>query len=234
MTWRRPPSYEAARRGRPRCPPRLAEPLPPAAEPRPGVLPPGAAKAAAARGRPSISDARSSRGRSRVLVLLLGLSTAWSALTLAMLLARGGTLGLLMVLVTVAGVGPVHGPASVSMVGMLLTVVTALAWFVWFDRVLRNVPPLTGQWPDSGRAAAIGWWLVPVVGPRQGAAHRGRRLRPPRGRGNARPVALGLWVITWIGGTVAPWIAERVLRSCPCRWICCWPSPTSSRSLEPG
>ena len=80
---------------------------------------------------------------------------------------------------------------------MLLTIVTAIAWFIWFDRVLRNVPPLTGQWPDTGRAAAIGWWFVPIVGfikaPRIVGDVYHRLLRP-----RARPGLwlLALWVLT--------------------------------------
>ena len=137
--------------------------LPPLHDARPGQLPPGAQKANEAKGRPTIADARSSRGRSIVLLALLGVSTAWSALTLAMVLARGGSLGLLMDVVTGQS-GVLTTFVLVGLIGTLLTVITALAWFWWFDRVLRNVPGLTGQWPDSGRFGAIGWWLVPIVG----------------------------------------------------------------------
>jgi hypothetical protein len=188
--------------------------LTPPAEPRPGQLPPGAQKQQDARGRPVAADARSSRARSILLLLLLGVSTAWSALGLAMVLARGGSLGLLMDIVT--GEAEVLSAfVVVGLIGTLLTVLTALVWFWWFDRVLRNVPALTGQWPDSGRAGAIGWWLVPIIGLVKAPRIVGDVYHRMAVAGTPGLWLLGLWVVTWIGGTVAPWIAQRVLAFLP-------------------
>lgn len=185
-----------------------------AAGPAPEVPPPGAARAAAERGRPPVSDARSSRWRGRAVVLLLALSTAWAALTLAVLLARGGSVGLLMDLVTLND-SVLTTLALVSLGGSLLTVVTAIAWFVWFDRVLRNVPPLTGEWPDSGRVGAVGWWLVPIIGLVKAPRIVGDVYHRLSVDGTPGLWLLGLWVVTWIGGTVAPWVLARVVGLLP-------------------
>jgi hypothetical protein len=166
------------------------------------------------RARPTIAQARSSRVRSRVVIALLAATIGWSALTTTILLARGGTMGLLLDLVSgdmaVVGLMLLFGG-----VGVLLTFATAMAWFVWFDRVLRNVPPLTGTWPDTGRAAAIGWWLVPIVGFIKAPRIVGdvyHRLSVPRTPGLW---LIALWVLTWIGGTVGPTLATRVMGFVP-------------------
>ena len=80
--------------------------------------------------------------------------------------------------------------------------------------MLRNVPPLTGQWPDSGRASAIGWWRSPSSASAQ-TRIVGDVYHRLAVEGTPGLWLLGLWVITWIGGTVAPWIAERVLGFLP-------------------
>ena len=179
------------------------------------MLPPGAARAAEARGRPTVSDARSSEAGAWLLLVLLALATTWSALTLAMLLARGGTLGLLMDMLA-SDTGVLSTVMLVSGIGLLLTVVTALAWFWWFDRVLRNVPPLTGQWPDSAgapRRRAGGWSPSSAWSRRRASWATSTTGWPWRA-----PPACGCWACgssRWIGGTVAPWIAERVLGFLP-------------------
>jgi len=188
--------------------------LPPGALP-PGTLPPGAAAAAAAaRPRPTVTDARSSRGRSRVLLLLLIATTAWTALTTSMVLARGGTLGLVMDLLG-GDEGVLSTVLLVGLVGTLLSLVTAIAWFVWFDRVLRNVPALTGQWPDSGRFGAVGWWLVPVVGFIKAPRIVGDVYHRLTVAGTPGLWLLGAWALTWIGGTVGAAIATRVIAFLP-------------------
>ena len=180
------------------------------------MLPPGAAKAAEARGRPTLTDARSSRGRSRLLLVLLALATTWSALTLAMLLARGGTLGLLMDMLA-SDTGVLSTVMLVSGIGVLLTVLTALAWFWWFDRVLRDVPPLTGQWPEQAGAPAPsgGGWSPSSAWSRRPASW----VMCITGWPSRAPPACGCWASgssRESAGRSRPGSRSACWASCPC------------------
>ncbi len=135
--------------------------------PDPATLPPGVTpeQAHAERQRklrPTLTDARSSRRRSWIVLACITGTVAFSALNLAFLGAKGGSLGLAVSFLS--GEWSTFGARlALSLVGGVLAITAAIAWFVWFDRVLANVPPLTGTWPEVSRVMAVVWWLVPVV-----------------------------------------------------------------------
>jgi hypothetical protein len=97
---------------------------------------------------------------------------------------------------------------SIGFVSGLLSLLSAIAWFVWFDRVVRNVAPLTGKWPEVSRPMAVIWWLVPVVGQFKGTFVVGHIYGLMAVAGSPGLWLLGLWGITWIGGTIAPGIVN--------------------------
>src|SRR5262245_8789331 len=136
--------------------------------PDPATLPPGvsAEQAHAERQRqmrPSPANARSSRRRSWVVLALISVTVAFSALSFAFLGAKGGSLGVAMSLISGEWT-TVGSLLAIALVAGLLSLLSAIAWFVWFDRVLANVAPLTGKWPEVSRPMAVIWWLVPIVG----------------------------------------------------------------------
>ncbi len=162
------------------------------------------------RPRPALSDYRSSRRRSWFLLALLTVTVGYSTLSLAMLQANGGTMGLAIRLMQ-RDLSVVGNLVAVSLIGLILTLATAIAWFVWFDRVLQNVPPLTGRWTELGRVAAVTWWLVPLVGLFRGPYVVGQVYDRVRVRTSPGLWLLGFWAIFWLGGTVAPAIASRAI-----------------------
>jgi hypothetical protein len=170
--------------------------------------------ASVGRPRPALSDYRSSRRRSWYVLALLTVTVGFSTLSLAMLQANGGTMGLAIRLMQ-RDLSVVGSIVAVSLIGLVLTVATAVAWFVWFDRVLQNVPPLTGRWTELGRVAAVTWWLVPLVGLFRGPYVVGQVYDRVRVRTSPGLWLLGLWAMFWLGGTIAPAIASRLIGFLP-------------------
>lgn len=183
--------------------------------PDPATLPPGVTpeQAHAERQRqlrPTLADARSSRRRSWIVLACITGTVAFSALNLAFLGAKGGSLGLALSLLS--GEWSTFGAlVALSLVGGVLAVAAAIAWFAWFDRVLANVPPLTGKWPEIGRVMAIVWWLVPVVGQLKGTFVVGHVYSLMAVAGSPGLWLLGLWGVTWLGGTLVPGVAGFVV-----------------------
>ncbi len=179
--------------------------------PDPATLPPGVTpeQAHAERKqqlRPSRSDARSSRRRSWVVLSLITVTVAFNALTLAYMGAKGGSLGI--ALTVLSGEWSTMGSLmAISIVASVLGLLAAIAWFVWFDRVLANVPPLTGKWPEVSRVMAVVWWLVPFIGPFKGTFIVGHVYGLMAVARSPGMWLLGLWGIAWIGGTLAPSVA---------------------------
>jgi hypothetical protein len=90
---------------------------------------------------------------------------------------------------------------------LALWVITAAAWFMWFDLVLRNVPAVGGGWPASSRLGAVGWWFVPIAWwwkPFRPVADVYARLAVPGGPGPWLPIA---WWIAWL---VMGWLPTLV------------------------
>jgi hypothetical protein len=178
------------------------------------ALPIGSDGAAGASGRepperPGLADHRSSRRRSWILLGFLSVTVSFSALSLTFLQARGGSLGLIGSILSFdwSTLGSV---LAISLMSGLLSIITAICWFVWFDRVLTNVPPLTGRWPEVGRAGAVAWWFVPVGGVFKGVFVVGHIYDLLAVPGSPGLWLLGMWGITWIGGTIAPSIVSFV------------------------
>lgn len=187
--------------------------------PDPATLPPGVTpeQAHAERQeqlRPKLGDARSSRRRSWIVLACITGTVAFSALNLAFLGAKGGSLGI--ALAFLSGEWSTFGVlVALSVVGGVLAVAAAIAWFVWFDRVLANVPALTGKWPEVSRVMAVVWWLIPVVGQLKGTFVVGHVYSLMAVAGSPGLWLLGLWGITWLGGTIAPGIAGFVVGWAP-------------------
>jgi hypothetical protein len=147
-------------------------------------------------------------------VALLVATAAGHALSMAMFIRQGGSMNLLLSILE-QRVDQLAMALGASVLAGLLTLATAIAWWVWFDRVLQNVPPLTGQWPDVGRFAAFGWWLVPIAGLIKAPRIVGDVYAKLSVPGTPGLWLLALWVLTWIGGTVGPWVLSRVLGFVP-------------------
>jgi len=183
--------------------------------PDPATLPPGVTpeQAHAERQRqlrPTLTDARSSRRRSWIVLACITGTVAFSALNLAFLGAKGGSLGLAVSFLS--GEWSTFGALiALSLVGGVLAITAAIAWFVWFDRVLANVPPLTGTWPEVSRVMAVVWWLVPVIGQLKGTFVVGHVYSLMAVAGSPGLWLLGLWGITWLGGTLVPGVAGFVV-----------------------
>ena len=173
-----------------------------------------AATAARPRQRPTLADVRPSRTLGRALLVMLGATTAITALATAMLLARGGTIGLI-VRVMRGDLAALENALAINGIAIVLTVVTAIVWFAWFDRVLTNVPALTGTWPDTGRFSAVGWWLVPIAGFVKAPRIVGDVYNRLAVNGTPGLWLLALWALAMIGGTVVPFFASRVLLFVP-------------------
>lgn len=97
---------------------------------------------------------------------------------------------------------------SLARVG--LWVLTAILWFLWFDRVLQNVPSLGAGWPASSRRGAIVWWFVPVLNffrPARAVGDAYQRLSVPGTPGGWLPT---FWWLAWIGAVLVPLVGERV------------------------
>jgi hypothetical protein len=148
------------------------------------------------------------------LMAMLAVCVGHAALTMMLVTTKGGVFGLAVALVG----GSDYSlswflPLVASRFGLLA--ITAALWFVWFDRVLQNVPILTGGWPENSRSGAIGWWLFPganlVRGPRV-VGDVFSRLSIPGGPGMW---LLALWAGSFIGAFVVPALANRVLAWAP-------------------
>ena len=160
--------------------------------------------------RPSRADARSSRRRSWFALAFISVAVGFSALTFAFMGAKGGSLGIAMSLIDGDWTG-VGSLLAIGLVSGLLSLLAAIAWFVWFDRVVTNVTPLTGKWPEVSRPMAVIWWLVPVVGQFKGTFVVGHIYGLMAVAGSPGLWLLGLWGITWIGGTMAPGVVNFVV-----------------------
>lgn len=194
-----------------RCwtPRRFAE-APDAATLPPGVTVEQAHEERKQRLRPSIADARSSRRRSWIVLGCITATVAVSALSLTFVGAKGGSIG--VALSFLSGDSTVLGSlVAISLVGGLLALAAMIAWFVWFDRVLANVPRLTGTWPEVSRVMAVVWWLVPIIGQLRGTFVVGHVYALTAVAGSPGTWLLGLWGITWIGGTLAPGVAGFIV-----------------------
>ena len=183
--------------------------------PDPATLPPGVTvdEAHAQRKqelRPKLEDARSSRRRSWFVIACITVTVAFSAMSLAFMGAKGGTMGIIIGLV--GGDWTTMGSLlAISLVGGVLALLSAIAWFVWFDRVLGNVAPLTGKWPEIGRPMAVIWWLVPIVGQLKGTFVVGHIYELMAVAGSPGLWLLGMWGVTWVGGTMAPNVASFIV-----------------------
>jgi hypothetical protein len=163
---------------------------------------------------PDLSHFRPSASLAFTVMLLLALCVGHAALTMMLVTTRGGVFGLAVTLV-----GGSDYPLSwfLPLVASRFTLlaVTAALWFAWFDRVLQNVPVLTGTWPENSRQGAVGWWLVPganlVRGPRV-VGDVFDRLAVPGGPGLW---LLAIWAASFIGAFVVPAIANRVVAFAP-------------------
>jgi hypothetical protein len=163
---------------------------------------------------PDLSHYRPSTSLDVPVMLLLALCVGHAALTMMLVTTRGGVFGLAATLV-----GGSDYPMSwfLPLVASRFTLlaVTAALWFAWFDRVLQNVPVLTGMWPENSRQGAVGWWLVPganlVRGPRV-VGDVFDRLTVP---GSPGLWLLAIWAASFIGAFVVPAIANRVLAFAP-------------------
>jgi hypothetical protein len=189
----------------------------PLAAPAPG--PDGAATPAllGRRARPAppdLSHYRPSGSLALPVMLLLALCVGHAALTMMLVTTRGGVFGLA---VTLAGGSDYPLSWFLPLVASRFTLLAIIAalWFAWFDRVLQNVPVLTGTWPENSRQSAVGWWLVPganlVRGPRV-VGDVFDRLAVP---GSPGLWLLAIWAASFIGAFVVPAIANRVLAYAP-------------------
>ena len=108
---------------------------------------------------------RSSRLRSRVLTVGLGLTIATDAL-LAFMAVQGfgivdkAAAGMLGSAEAEAYDALVAGWSQASSV---LFLVTGVALFAWLSRAVENVPPLTGLTPVRSPREAIGFWFAPFL-----------------------------------------------------------------------
>jgi hypothetical protein len=163
---------------------------------------------------PDLLNYRSSASAALPVTLLLAVCVGHTALTMMLVTTKGGVFGLASELAgSLMGGSEYPLPWILPLAGsrFVLLAITAALWFAWFDRVLQNVPVLTGSWPENSRSSAVGWWLVPganlVRGPRVvGDVYD--RLSVPGGPGLW---LLGLWAASFIGAFVVPAIANRVL-----------------------
>jgi hypothetical protein len=167
---------------------------------------------------PDLSHYRSSASAALPVMLLLALCVGHTALSMMLVSTKGGVFGLASELA-----GSLAGGAEYPLSWFLplagsrfvLLAATAALWFAWFDRVIQNVPVLTGTWPENSRSGAIGWWLFPganlVRGPRV-VGDVFSRLSTPGGPGMW---LLALWAGSFIGAFVVPAVANRVLAWAP-------------------
>ena len=145
--------------------------------------------------------ARPARLRATALVLLLAASVATTALITVMLPSAVGWLFGFAAL----GSSTDAGWLLVLSIGRdALWIATALAWFVWFDCVLRSCERLGAGEPASSRIGAVLWWFVPIlsfVRPARAVGDAYRRLSAPGTPGNWLPA---YWWLTWIGASLVP------------------------------
>jgi hypothetical protein len=108
------------------------------------------------------------------------------------------------------GNGALDTVFALSLARAGLWIVTAVLWFLWFDRVLQNVPSLGAGWPASSRRGAIVWWFVPVLNffrPVRAVGDAYQRLSVPGTPGGWLPT---FWWLAWIGAVLVPLVGERV------------------------
>lgn len=146
--------------------------------------------------------------RAAALVIALALSVAVTA-TLAVVFgaAEASTFNVLGYL---SGNGALSTIFALSLARVGLWVVTAVLWFVWFDRVLQNVPSLGAGWPASSRRGAIIWWFVPVLNffrPARAVGDAYQRLSGPGTPGGWLPT---FWWLSWIGAVLVPMVGQQV------------------------
>jgi hypothetical protein len=140
-------------------------------------------------------------------VLLIGLSVALTAAIATVL----GTSSLSPYDVALVDGSRWHVAIDLLMLRLLLWVAAPIAWFLWFDRVLRNVEPLTGQRPASSRFGAVAWWFVPIAStwkPARAVGDVYRRVAVP---GTPGPWLPAFWWLSWVGSTLVPLVFAIVL-----------------------
>lgn len=146
--------------------------------------------------------------RAAALVISLALSVAvTAALAVVFGAAEASSFNVLGYL---SGNGALNTVFALSLARIGLWVVTALLWFLWFDRVLQNVPSLGAGWPTSSRRGAIVWWFVPVLNffrPARAVGDAYQRLSVPGTPGGWLPT---FWWLAWIGAVLVPLVGERV------------------------
>jgi hypothetical protein len=146
--------------------------------------------------------------RAAALVISLALSVAVTALLAVVYGAAEASS--FNVLGYLSGNGALDTVFALSLARVGLWIVTAFLWFVWFDRVLQNVPSLGAGWPASSRRGAIVWWFVPILNlfrPVRAVGDTYQRLSVPGTPGGWLPT---FWWLAWIGAALVPLVGERV------------------------
>lgn len=52
---------------------------------------------------------------------------------------------------------------SISDLGSLISLVTAVAYLAWSYQITSGFPWLTGRMPSIGKIGSVGWWFVPLA-----------------------------------------------------------------------
>jgi hypothetical protein len=152
---------------------------------------------------------RAGKLRAAAVVVLLALSftvTAW-------ILWAFGTdrANLQSILQLTAAPGAMRLLVWLGLARLALWILTPLCWFLWFDRVLRNVPELGLGFPDVGRLGAIGWWFVPIFWFWRPLRYVSQVYHSSAVRGTPGAwLPLGWW-LAWIGSSIVPFVGQFVV-----------------------
>lgn len=158
-----------------------------------------------------VSGFRASRVRANSALVLIGLTTATTAISVALVVRGYAIFG------DVSGVTESDvavWSASMTLAGNVnppLFLVAGVACLAWLSRAVDNVTALGGGTPDFSPREAIGWWFVPFanfVQPYRIVADVWRRMATSR-RGRDTTLVLAWWLV-FLASEIVLVLANRI------------------------
>jgi hypothetical protein len=169
--------------------------------------PPGAAEAA------PMSPYRPSSTRGRITQLLLAAAALTSVFSLVIaVVVQLNLAGIASGAVSQADLDVLLAASdTVTLVSLVVTIATAIAFLAWLSRAVDNVPAPGGGRPPASPRWAIAWWFIPFAD--LGMPYEVVRDLRARMRGDSRlthsPLLVGWW-FAFIFGQILAAAAERV------------------------